>query len=152
MKKDSRNKIPPTGGFYKLSFGLLLVAALPFHAVGEEDRVSDVPSGAVAFFARQDGSCPVGFRPAQETAGRLVVGVSGGDAVGKLVGTPLTNQEDRTHVHGFSAAIELPYKSISAANGGNDQGAAAKKYMDSGTSEPAPSGLPFIQLIACVKP
>lgn len=126
--------------------------ALPFAARGEDDRVSDVPSGTVAFFARQDGTCPAGFRPAQETAGRLVVGVAGGDAVGKLVGMPLENQEDRTHVHAFSSSIELPYKSISAANGGNDQGAAAKKYMDSGISEPSSSGLPFIQLVACVKP
>jgi hypothetical protein len=129
--------------------------ALPFRARGEDDRISPVPSGTVAFFAGQDaqnGRCPAGFRPAIETSGRLVVGVLGGDAVGKFVGPPLENQEDRTHVHAFSTTIELPYKSISAANGGNDQGAAAKKYSDSGVSEPSPSGLPFIQLVACVKP
>ena len=127
--------------------------ALPFGAArGQDEKVSDVPSGAVMFFLRQDGSCPPGYRPAQEASGRLVVGVNGGDAVGKLVGTPLSNQEDRTHVHSFATAVELPYKSISAANGTNDQGAAAKKYGDSGISAPAPSGLPFIQLTACVKP
>jgi hypothetical protein len=127
--------------------------ALPFRlAQGQDEKVSDVPSGAVTFFTRQDGRCPAGYRPAQEASGRLVVGVLGGDAVGKLVGTPLQNQEDRTHVHSFSTVIDLQYKSISAANGGNNQGAAAKKYSDSGVSEPAPSGLPFIQLVACVKP
>src|SRR5688572_26887516 len=88
--------------------------ALPFRARGEDDRISPVPSGTVAFF---DGKCPAGFRPALETSGRLVVGVLGGDAVGKFVGPPLENQEDRTHVHAFSTTIELPYKSISAANG-----------------------------------
>lgn len=138
--------------FWLLAPVAVAAFALPFAARGEDDRISDVPPGAVAFFARQEGSCPAGFRPAQETSGRLIVGVAGGDAVGKLVGTPLENQEDRTHVHAFSTTIELPYKSISAANGGNDQGAAAKKYMDSGSSEPSPSGLPFIQLVACVKP
>jgi hypothetical protein len=105
----------------------------------------------VAFFMRGDGSCPQGFRPATEASGRLLVGVASGDAVGKQVGVPLANQEDRTHVHSYKAAVDLPYKSVSAADGGNKQGAAAGKYQDSGMSEPATSGLPFIQLVACVK-
>lgn len=131
----------------------LAALALPFQAArGQDDRVSDVPSGTVAFFARSDASCPAGYRPASEASGRLIVGVTGGDAVGKLVGKPLGNQEDRTHVHPFNTSITLPYKSISAADGGNNQGASAKTYADIGTSNPAPSGLPFLQLVACVKP
>ena len=71
--------------------------------------------------------------------------------VGKLIGTALTNQEDRTHIHSFQTSADLPYKSISAANGGNGQGASAARYTDSGNTEPAPSGLPFVQLVGCVK-
>lgn len=111
----------------------------------------DVPSGAVAFFAPDVRSCPAGWRAATEASGRLVVGVAHGDFVGKLVGQPLASQEDRTHAHAFAASVELPYKSISAADGGNRQGASAQKYQDSGVSEAAPSGLPFVQLVACVK-
>lgn len=116
---------------------------------GAVDR--DVPPGTVAFFAPETKVCPAGWRTATEASGRLVVGVTHGDFVGKLVGEPLSSQEDRTHVHPFSAAVELPYKSISAANGGNRQGAAAQKYQDDGLSDAAPSGLPFVQLVACVK-
>ena len=50
-----------------------------------------------------------------------MVGVTDSDAVGKLIGTPLLTQEDRTHSHAFSVTADLPYKSISAANGGNNQ-------------------------------
>jgi len=121
-------------------------------AAGEADPAVDVPSGTVAFFAREGDTCPPGWRSAAETTGRLVVGVTTGEAVGKLVGVPLGSQEDRTHVHGYAASVALPYKSISAADGSNDQGAAAATYQDSGSSEPAPSGLPFIQLVACGKP
>lgn len=120
-------------------------------ATGQAPGAQDVPAGMLAFFAADQRGCPPGYRDATEASGRLVVGVTSGDAVGKLVGTPLENQEDRTHLHGYSVELELPYKSISAANGGNDQGAAAGRYGDNGMTAPAPSGLPFIQLVACVK-
>ncbi len=106
----------------------------------------------MAFFAREDGACPDGWRVATEAAGRLPVGVADSISVGRIVGTALSNQEDRMHMHGFSAQVDLPYKSISAADGSNEQGAAAQQYTDSGVTQPAPSGLPFIQLVACVKP
>ena len=111
----------------------------------------DVPTGAVAFFAPEVRTCPAGWRAASETSGRLIVGVTHGDFVGKLVGQPLASQEDRTHTHAVAATVELPYKSISAADGGNRQGAKAQKYQDSGVSEASASGLPFVQLVACVK-
>ena len=79
------------------------------------------------------------------------MGAKSGDSVGKLVGAPLINEEDRAHQHAFTASVTLPYKSISALDGGNQQGAAAGMYMDSGTSAASSSGLPFIQLLACVR-
>jgi len=119
---------------------------------GHEQGDSDVPSGTMAFFVGDGQLCPPGWRPATETRGRLVVAVTTGDTVGKQVGTELQNEEDRTHAHPFTATVELPYKPLASLNGTNRQGAAAGKYTSSGVSEPAPSGLPFIQLLACVKP
>lgn len=113
--------------------------------------LDDAPRGMLAFVAPDVTACPQGWRPAQETSGRLVVGVTDSDAVGKLIGTALTTQEDRTHSHSFQVTADLPYKSISAANGGNGQGARAGKYPDDGQSEPAATGLPFVQLLGCVK-
>jgi len=120
-------------------------------ASGDGTSGAEAPAGMLAFMAGDVASCPPGWRIAQETTGRLVVGVTSSDAVGKLIGTALTNQEDRTHVHSFQTSAALPYKSISAANGGNGQGASAARYTDSGNTEPAPSGLPFVQLVGCVK-
>jgi hypothetical protein len=120
-------------------------------AAGEGPGPADAPTGALAFFAPDLTTCPAGWRPATEASGRLVVGVSSGDSVGKLVGTQLASEEDRTHAHAFVTTVTLPYKSISALDGSNQQGAAARTYMDSGMSDAAASGLPFIQLLACVK-
>mgnify|MGYP000420334557 CR=1 FL=1 len=119
---------------------------------GHEQGDSDVPSGTVAFFVGDAQSCPPGWRAATEAQGRLVVGVTTGDTVGKQVGSELQNEEDRTHSHPFTATVELPYKPLASLNGSNNQGAAAGKYTSSGVSEAVPSGLPFIQLLACVKP
>lgn len=132
------------------SLGMLFLAAQP--AVGQDLGDTDVPSGTVAFFIGDDQSCPPGWRAATELRGRLAVAVASADTVGKQVGKELTSEEDRTHVHPFTAAVELPYKPLASLNGTNRQGAAAAKYTSSGTSEPVASGLPFVQLLACVKP
>ncbi len=127
----------------------LALAIFSRTAKGEDDSADAVPSGTVAFFSGTAGACPQGWRVADETTGRLIV--AGGDSVGKLVGVPLANEEDRTHAHSFSASVNLPYKALSALDGNNNQGAAAQTYTDSGMSKPATTGLPFIQLVACVK-
>lgn len=132
-----------------LLLGLLLQPKLA--TAGDADT-ADVPPGIVAFFGQADSRCPGGFRVPPEASGRLLVGVTEAGTVGSAVGKPLADQEDRTHVHGFSGRVELPYKSISAADGPNSQGAAAKTYEDRSTTAPAPSGLPFVQLTVCEKP
>jgi hypothetical protein len=134
--------------FFAMCAGALALRLPP--AAGDDGAV-DAPSGTVAFFSGVAGVCPQGWRVATEAAGRLLIGVQAADSVGKFVGTPLTNEEDRTHAHSFLATVALPYKSISAADGSNDQGAAAQTYTDSGMTQPASTGLPFIQLVACVK-
>ena len=127
------------------------LAALPGLATAGDADTADVPPGIVAFFGAADSRCPPGFRVPQEASGRLLVGATAADAVGKTVGKPLADQEDRTHVHAFTTQVELPYKSISAADGPNSQGAAARTYTDKSTTAPAASGLPFVQLTVCEK-
>ncbi len=141
-------------GCFTLGLGLvgLGLTTRPRLATAGDADTADVPPGIVAFFGTADSRCPGGYRVPLEASGRLIVGVTAADAVGKAVGKALADQEDRTHVHAFSGKVELPYKSISGADGPNGQGAAAKTYADSGSTGPASSGLPFVQLTVCEKP
>lgn len=129
----------------------LSAALLSGSASGEGAADDGVAPGAVAFFGSDTGACPEGWQPADYAAGRLVVGVIQDTTVGHKVGAPLANQEDRTHTHPFTTSVDLPSKALAAADGGNNQGAQAKAYDVSHATDPAPSGLPFIQLLACEK-
>jgi hypothetical protein len=119
-------------------------------AQGGDPSDDGVPRGAVAFFGA-GAMCPFGWLPADMVTGRMVVGVNDGTAVGRSVGTPLRDREDRTHTHALSATISVPSRSIAGANGTNRQGAAAGDQRVTGTTGAASSGLPFVQLRACVK-
>ena len=118
-------------------------------ALGGGPSDDGVPAGTVAFFG-SGTSCPMGWTPAPN-AGRMIVGVTDPAAIGRTVNTPLADREDRTHTHGFSGSITLATRSIAGANGGNQQGARAGMHAVTGTTLGATSGLPFIQLRACVK-
>jgi hypothetical protein len=111
----------------------------------------DAPRGMVAFV---DGpGCPTGWATATIAAGRLLVGTDQMTAVGRVVGEPLAAEEDRTHGHELTGAtLALPYKSVSAGDGGNNSGASSGAQPVTGTVAAAPSGLPFAQLTACVAP
>ncbi len=116
-------------------------------AQGGDPGDDGVPRGAVAFFAGD--ACPIGWAPADTAAGRLVVGVTDGTAVGRTVGAPLRDREDRTHTHALSATVSVPARSIAGADGPNRQGAAAGDQRVTGAAGAATSGLPFVQLRAC---
>jgi hypothetical protein len=109
-----------------------------------------VPRGMVAYFT--GAACPSGWNPADVATGRIEVAVTDPLAVGRTVGTPLGPAEDRVHHHPIAATMSLPAKSISAADGNNNQGAASGDRTVGGTAGDAPSGLPFVQLTACVRP
>lgn len=111
----------------------------------------EAPRGMVAFV--EGSSCPTGWVPANIAAGRLLVGTDQMTAVGRVVGEPLTPEEDRAHDHTLTgAALSLPYKSISAADGSNNSGASSGAQPVTGTVAAATSGLPLVQLTACVSP
>jgi hypothetical protein len=126
------------------------ILLLSSRAGGGEDEVDGAPSGIVSFFVGE--TCPPGWQPAADAAGRLIVGVSDPAMVGLVAGTPLGDKEDRVHTHVWTGTLNLGSKNVAGADGGNNQGAAARAYELSGFTGPAPSGLPFQQLLACEKP
>jgi hypothetical protein len=129
----------------------LSAALLSGTASGEGPGDDGVPVGTVAFFGSETGVCPNGWTQAEYAMGRLVVSVVEVGAVGRQVGVPLADQEDRAHEHAFAASVDLTYKSIAAGNGPNNEGAKAQMYPVDGKTDPSPSGLPFIQLLMCEK-
>ncbi len=150
MRRPRRLRAILPATFVLLAAGFLLLGRA---AVSDQMPPGDgAPPGTVAFFETGDGGvCPPGWVPATYATGRLVAGVTTSDQVGVTVGTPLADQEDRTHKHVYTGQVTLPYKSISAANGGNAQGAATGTYPVADMTDEAPSGLPFVQLLACEK-
>lgn len=132
----------------------LVLAALssrPRPAHSGDTFVDDgIPAGTVAFF-NDRAACPAGWNPASETEGRLVVAVTEPTAVGQVVGRPLGDRENRTHTHTVTGTVTLTPRNVAGANGGNTQGARAGEYMVTGTASAAPSGLPFVQVRACVR-
>lgn len=132
---------------------LCIGAALAFSGRAAGDAVTDdgVPPQLVSFFLNGAAACPPGWDTAAEVSGRMVVAVEQAEEIGVQVGTPLADQEDRKHQHAFAAATDLPYKSVSAANGGNQEGARAGEQRWTGQTAAATSGLPFIQLPVCEK-
>lgn len=131
-----------------LAAGVLLLLARPSGSAPADDGV---PSGMVAFFAGGK-ACPADWVVADEAAGRMLVGVTDINNIGMKVGTPLGDQEDRTHSHTFAATATIDQKNIAAAGGGNDSAAQPGDVTSSGMTKDAHSGLPFTQLIVCKKP
>ncbi len=112
--------------------------------------IVDAPTGTVAFFNLT--ACPSGWKVADYATGRLVVATTDGAKLRVQFGTPLSNQEDRTHSHTYSTNVSVDYKSISGANSCcNTQAASATSYPVNGTTSAASTGLPFIQLVICEK-
>jgi hypothetical protein len=132
-----------------LFLGLALGLVASRSASGGPAEDDGVPSGMVAHVT--GGVCPVGWAPAANVEGRLVVAVAEGKDVGVQVGEPLGDRDDRTHEHAYAGSLALPAKAISAADGPNQTGAASLEYAIAGTTSPGVSGLPFVQVLACVK-
>jgi hypothetical protein len=130
--------------------GAALAIAGSRRAEGDPAPLDGAPKGAVAFFAGT--SCPPGWVAAADAQGRLLAGVTEGKDVGVTVGEPLADSEDRTHNHAWSGDVTLAYKSVSAADGPNQSGAAAQAYTITGVTEPAVSGLGFAQVLVCERP
>lgn len=127
----------------------LVLAVFAVFAAADASADDPVPAGAVAFFST--ASCPSGWAPFEDGAGRLILATSDGSKVLVKVGRPLANMEDRTHKHAYTTQVDVDDKSISASHCCNNKAAEAKKYDVKGNTGEATTGLPFIQLVICEK-
>ena len=98
-------------------------------------------------------ACPTGWIEPPNAAGRLVVGVPPGHEVGGTVGLPLGEQENRKHLHPFTAEFRVPAKAI---EGSGDLNRCCANYgtravLGEPTTGESTSNLPFIQLLLCEK-
>ncbi|HLT38746.1 MAG TPA: hypothetical protein VK034_20810 [Enhygromyxa sp.] len=108
----------------------------------------NLPEGMSIFYGGHS-DCPERWRPAVESAGRLLVAAPSPDQVGRQFGgPPLGPGEDRTHTHQFKATVSLPGDNVCLA-GGDWPIAKSGAYAVSGTSKPAAVGLPYVQLRHC---
>lgn len=109
-----------------------------------------LPTGAISYF--RSAACPAGWAPYEPARGRFVVATIGASTTGALTGAPLASGEDRTHVHGFSLSFELKSHSFVTASGAGNGGVArASSVAVSGSTGPASTGLPYVQLLVCKK-
>jgi len=114
-----------------------------------EPGADAAPPGIVLMSS--EATCPEGWEPFEAAGGRLMVGAAGGD-VGVVVGTPLGDREDRTHQHEVTLGLTLAAKSVSAADGSNDSGAASGAQTATLRTDAVSSGLAFRQMLMCKKP
>ena len=103
--------------------------------------------GAAAFFDR--AACPAGWSALDEAAGRFVVATTGAAPALQTVGVSLANGEDRIHVHHATLAVTLPARSLAAAGGSNSDPGQAGDYVVDADTDPATSGLPYVQALLC---
>ena len=109
-----------------------------------------MPQNAVSFF--QAKACPSQWAPYDTGVGRVLVPAAAGTAGGVPHGTPLAGGEDRTHTHALALSFTLgTVKYVGAAGGGNHGVAAAGTLGLMATSDPASTGLPYVQMLACKK-
>ncbi len=119
--------------------------AAPQPAVGDS-----LPLGAISFFATT--TCPTGWTPFTSGEGRFIVPVVGTSAPGTIHGQPLASGEERSHGHTVAATVEIDDTSyVGVAGGGNGGVAHAGTVSFATTTEAAPLGLPYVQLLVCYK-
>jgi hypothetical protein len=112
---------------------------------------ADVPSGSLAFY--EASACPSGWTPAIAEKGRFIVGRMSGVSAGQTNGSAaLAAGEDRTHVHDLSGDVTVPGHELAIANGccysqTGRMGAHAYAFA----TDPGSSGVPFVELLGCVK-
>ncbi len=109
-----------------------------------------IPQNGIGFF--QMPACPTGWEPFKAASGRAILPTVGTMAGGATVGTPLGSGEERKHTHSVQAAfnlIDISY--VGVAGGGNSGVAKAGAASFTTTSDPASTGLPYVQLLACKK-
>jgi hypothetical protein len=114
--------------------------------------VDTTPAGMVAFFSPTTTACPAGWVAHDSSRGRLILGVIDGTRVGVTNDdTPMGDRTPPSHSHTYSASVKMSSKSLQAGKGGNKDGAKAKTYSLTSSTDGATLNLPFYQLTTCRK-
>jgi hypothetical protein len=108
-----------------------------------------MPQYLAAFF--QDADCPVGWKPALTTAGRLIVALPAAGTPGLSFGGPtLKAGEDRSHAHAFSGQVSVSSYGVAGITGCcGGPFARPGTYDFSGTTAAASTGLPYVIVSQC---
>ena len=109
------------------------------------------PTGMVAFFMGDTGTCPVGWKVPDLPQGRMIVGAASGSTVGIVVNRALRDRELPQHFHTLKMTFDLKSKDISGFAGSNNQGAKSGKHSYDKQTELSESGWGFTQLAVCEK-
>lgn len=109
------------------------------------------PTGMVAFFMGDTGTCPVGWKVPDLPKGRMIVGAASGSTVGIIVSNALRDRELPKHFHALKMTFDLKSKEIAGSSGSNNQGAKSGKPSYDKQTELSDSGWGFTQLAACEK-
>lgn len=123
-----------------------------FCVLGANDT-SVLPYGGVGYFDPALAACPRAWTPYTAANGRFIVPgyiESGGEPVVSL-DPPLASQEDRGHVHTYTAAVPLDAVSYEGVDGCcNDSPAAAGTLTLAGATAAGSTNVPYIQLLTCI--
>ena len=110
----------------------------------------EVPPDAIAYFEAL--VCPNGWSPAQQSQGRLMLGLMDEALSGdENASASLMPGEDRNHQHDFSGSVTLPFNEVALASGCCMDIGGSGETSYAGSSASTHSALPFIELLACKK-
>lgn len=111
--------------------------------------VSAFPKFSVVAFNEE--SCPEGWRAFEPGRGRYIVGLTKGGDLGKIIGTELRDQENRSagrHTHGFDDA-PLGGSVKDGLAGGGYQRRRTESYSTYPNEGPEGTNAPYVQLLLC---
>lgn len=110
-----------------------------------------VPSGTFAYVNAL--ACPSGWTRSGAHEGRFLMGLpENGIPYETRGGAPLADREDRVHTHSFHGQVTIPSLDVALVSGCcySDTGAHGT-FGYTGVTDPAPTGLPYLQLLGCEK-
>lgn len=111
--------------------------------------MSAFPKFSVVAFNEE--SCPEGWRAFEPGRGRYIVGLTKGGDLGKIIGTELRDQENRSagrHTHGFDDA-PLGGSVKDGLVGGGYQRRRTESYSTYPNEGPEGTNAPYVQLLLC---
>ena len=107
------------------------------------------PSSHIAQTWFTSATCPTGWAPVPSAEGRVIVSVSNPSVSGLTLHEALSDRQDVSHFHNYSATISIPSLNLAADSCCNTDGAQNGEYSTDGVTYGAASGLPFTQLLLC---